>query len=91
MRSPGHEIRIAHRHIIAHTWKLSIRAKPKIHIVNVKEYISNEGLIADLENDPNVPVDKVEKLRSSLKDLKNKTSIKIRNGEIIKFNQSTLI
>lgn len=52
--------------------------------VNVIEYRSIEEAIADLENDPNVPSDKIETLRSSLKKLKNKTSIKIRNGEIIK-------
>jgi hypothetical protein len=52
--------------------------------VNVKEYKSIEEAIADLENDPNVPADKIEKLKSSLKNLKYKTSIKIRNGEIIK-------
>lgn len=51
---------------------------------NVKEYISIEEAISDLENDPNVPADKIEKLRLSLKNLKNKTSIKIKNGEIIK-------
>lgn len=51
---------------------------------NVKEYKSIEEAIADLENAPNVPTYKIEKLRSSLKNLKNKTSIKIRNGEIIK-------
>jgi len=51
---------------------------------NVKEYESIEEAIADLENDPNVPLDKIEKLRLTLKNLKNKTSIKIRNGEIIK-------
>jgi len=51
---------------------------------NVKEYESIEEAIADLENDPNVPSDKIEKLRLTLKHLKNKTSIKIRNGEIIK-------
>ena len=51
---------------------------------NVKEYESIEEAIADLENDPNVPSDKIEKLKSSMKNLKNKTSIKIRNGEIIK-------
>jgi len=50
---------------------------------NIKEYQSIEEAIADLENDPNVPSDKIEKLKSSLKQLKNKTSIKIRNGEII--------
>jgi polyhydroxyalkanoate synthesis regulator phasin len=52
--------------------------------VNVKEYKSIEEAIADLENDPNVPTEKIEKLRSSLKNLKYKTSIKIRNGEILK-------
>ncbi|TSA36986.1 MAG: hypothetical protein D4R64_06375 [Porphyromonadaceae bacterium] len=51
---------------------------------NVKEYKSIDEAIADLENDPNVPSDKIEKLKSSLKKLQNKTSIKIRNGEIIK-------
>jgi hypothetical protein len=51
---------------------------------NVKEYNSIEEAIADLENDPNVPWDKIEKLKSSLNQLKNKTSIKISNGEIIK-------
>jgi septal ring factor EnvC (AmiA/AmiB activator) len=51
---------------------------------NIKEYLSIEEAIADLENDPNVSAEKIEKLRSSLKNLKNKTSIKIRNGEIIK-------
>ena len=50
---------------------------------NVKEYKSIEEAIVDLENDPNVSKDKIEKLRASLKNLKNKTSIKIRNGEII--------
>ena len=51
---------------------------------NVKEYKSIEEAITDLENDPNVPAYKIEKLRSSFKSLKDKTSIKIRNGEIIK-------
>ncbi|MBI1939422.1 MAG: hypothetical protein HYS25_15035 [Ignavibacteriales bacterium] len=51
---------------------------------NIKEYKTIEEAIADLENDPNVPLDKIAKLKLSLKNLKNKTSIKIRNGEIIK-------
>lgn len=51
--------------------------------VNVKEYQTIEEAIADLENDPNVPSDKIENLKSSLKQLKNKTSIRIRNGEIL--------
>ncbi len=45
---------------------------------NVKEYKSIEDAIANLESDPNVPSDKIEKLKSSLKLLKNKTSITIR-------------
>jgi hypothetical protein len=51
---------------------------------NVKKYESIEEAIVDLENDPNVPSDKIEKLKLSLKQLKNKTSITIRNGEIMK-------
>jgi D-ribose pyranose/furanose isomerase RbsD len=58
--------------------------KKEIDDSNVKEYKSIEEAIADLGNDPNAPADKIEKLKSSLKNLKNKTSIKIRNGEIIK-------
>jgi len=50
---------------------------------NVKKYESIEEAIADLENDPNVPLVKIEKLKSSLELLKNRTSITIRNGEII--------
>jgi len=50
---------------------------------NVKEFTSIEEAIEDLEKDPNVSLEKIEKLKSSLKNLKNKTSIKIRNGEII--------
>ena len=50
---------------------------------NIKEYQSIEEAIADLENDPNISFEKIEKLRSSLKQLKNKTSIKIMDGEII--------
>lgn len=49
----------------------------------VKEYDSIDQAISDLENDPNVPADKIEKLKASLKQLKNKNLITIRNGEII--------
>jgi len=58
--------------------------KKDVEDSNVKEYQTIEEAIADLESDPNVPSDKIEKLKSSLKLLKNKTSIRIRNGEIIK-------
>ncbi len=50
---------------------------------NIKEYESIEEAILDLENNPNVSTEKIEKLRSSLKQLKNKTSIKIKDGEIV--------
>jgi septal ring factor EnvC (AmiA/AmiB activator) len=51
---------------------------------NVKEYNSIEEAIADLEKDPNVSADKIDKLRSTLKKLKNNTSIKIKDGKILK-------
>lgn len=51
---------------------------------NVIEYGSIEEAIHDLEKDPNVSAEKIEKLRSSFKNLKNKRSIKIINGEIVK-------
>ena len=50
---------------------------------NIKEYESIEEAMLDLENDPNISTEKIEKLRSSLKQLKNKTSIKIKDGEIV--------
>lgn len=49
----------------------------------IKEYNSIEEAIKDLEKDPNISVEKIEKLRSSLKQLKNKTSIKIKDGDIV--------
>lgn len=53
---------------------------------NVKEYKSIEAAIADLENDPNISAEKIDKLRASLNKLKNKSSIKIQDGEIVKRN-----
>jgi hypothetical protein len=47
-----------------------------------KEYYSIEKAIADLENDINIPKEKLEQIRRSLDNLKHKSSIKIRNGEI---------
>ena len=49
----------------------------------VQEFKSVDDAIADLENDPNVSLDKIAKLKATLKQLKDKTSIIIRNGEII--------
>lgn len=50
---------------------------------NIKEYNSIEEAILDLEKDPNVSALKIEKLKSSIKILKDKTTIKIKNGELI--------
>lgn len=58
--------------------------KKKVGDANVKEYNSIEEAITDIEKDPNVPTEKIEKLKSSVRMLKDKTCIKIRNGEIIK-------
>ena len=57
--------------------------KKDVEDAYLKEYGSIEEAIADLENDPNVPLDKLERLKSSLEQLKIKTTITIRNGEII--------
>jgi len=55
---------------------------------NVKEYNSIKEAIEDLEMDPNVSAGKIEKLRSAFKDLKNKSSIRIRNGELLNNERS---
>ena len=57
--------------------------KKDVEDAHFREYSSIEEAISDLENDPNVPLDKLERLKSSLKQLKSKTTITIRNGEII--------
>lgn len=51
---------------------------------NVKEYKSIEDAINDLEKDANISREKIECLKTSLEKLKNKSSIKIKDGEIIK-------
>lgn len=51
---------------------------------DVKEYTSIEDAITDLEKDPGVSAEKIDKLKASLQILKNKSTIKIRNGEIVK-------
>lgn len=50
---------------------------------DIKEYMSIDEAIADLESDPNVSKEKIEKLKLSLRNLKNKSLIRIKNGEII--------
>jgi len=48
-----------------------------------KEYSSIGKAISDLENDLNIPKEKLEELRKSLDSLKNKSTIRIKNGEIV--------
>lgn len=50
---------------------------------DIIEYDSIEAAISELEKDPSVPKDKMEKVRASFEILKNKGKIKIKNGEII--------
>jgi hypothetical protein len=50
----------------------------------VIEYDSIEDAIAELEKDPEIPFYKIEKIRASFEEMKNKGKIKIKNGEIIK-------
>lgn len=47
-----------------------------------KEYDSIEEAIKELEKDPNVPIEKIIALKSSIKKLKNNTTIIIKDGEI---------
>jgi len=49
----------------------------------VKEYKSIEEAIRDLENDPNIPADKLKKLKSSFINLNNRNSIRIKDGELL--------
>jgi len=51
--------------------------------METKEYNSIEKAIADFENDINIPKEKLGQLRKSLGNLKHKSSIRIRNGEIV--------
>ena len=67
--------------------KVSVNKAPFV-IINkdqeIIEYDSIEVAIADLEKDPEIPKHKMEKIRASFEELKNKGKIKIKNGEIIK-------
>lgn len=60
---------------------LIIKKEPADTIV--KELMLIEESIAELEKDPNVSIEIISKLKKSFKNLKNKTSIKIKDGEII--------
>ena len=49
----------------------------------IKEYESIEQALSELEKDPNVPIEKIERLKSSINKLRKRGVIKIQNGEII--------
>lgn len=48
------------------------------------EYDNIEIAISELEKDPEIPKHKIEKIRASFEEMKNKGKIRIKNGEIIK-------
>ena len=50
----------------------------------IVEYDNIEVAISELEKDPDIPKHKLEKMRASFEELKDKGKIKIKNGEIIK-------
>jgi hypothetical protein len=50
---------------------------------DLREYANIEDAIAELESDPNTPKDKLEKIKASLAELKNKGTIRIKNGDIM--------
>ena len=62
--------------------------KAPIVIINkdseVIEYDSIEKAISELEKDPDIPSYKIEKIRASFDEMKNRGKIKIKNGEIVK-------
>ena len=49
----------------------------------VKTYDTVAEAIAELENDPNIPKEKLGKLKITLSELKLTGKVKIKNGEII--------
>jgi len=49
----------------------------------VKTYNTVAEAITDLENDPNLPKEKLDKLKVTLSELKLTGKVKIKNGEVI--------
>ncbi len=48
------------------------------------EYRTIEKIITEIENNSTVPKEKIETLKSLIKNLKNKTLLQIKDGEIVK-------
>lgn len=49
----------------------------------VKTYDTVAEALADLENDPNIPKEKLDKLKFTLNELKLTGKLKIKNGELV--------
>ncbi|MBE2217582.1 MAG: hypothetical protein IAE90_05225 [Ignavibacteria bacterium] len=49
----------------------------------VKTYNTVAEAITDLENDPNLPKEKLDRLKAALSELKLTGKVKIKNGEVI--------
>jgi len=49
----------------------------------VKTYDTVAGAIADLERDQNIPIEKLDKLKITLNELKLTGKVRIKNGELI--------
>lgn len=49
----------------------------------VKTYNTVAEAIADLDNDPSIPKEKLDKLKVTLSELKLTGKVKIKNGELI--------
>lgn len=63
----------------------NVTVAPVVTVNNeeVKTYDTVSEAITDLENDPNIPKEKLEKLKTALSGLKLTGKVKIKNGEII--------
>lgn len=46
------------------------------------DFTKIENAIADIEHEPNISTEKLRKLKISLHELKNSSSIKIRKGKL---------
>lgn len=62
---------------------LTIAPVISVNDEEVKTYDTVAEAIADLENDPNIPKEKLDKLKITLNELNLTGKVKIKNGELI--------
>ncbi|RPI19875.1 MAG: hypothetical protein EHM58_00350 [Ignavibacteriae bacterium] len=65
---------------------LSVRDSPIVILTkssDTKEFLSIDEAVKELESDPDISKEKIEKLKESIEMLKNKRRIKIKNGNLI--------